>query len=160
VTKLFNIVKPTHAYFGQKDAAQCVVIRRMVEDLDFDIKINVLDTVRESDGLAMSSRNAYLTAEERSAAPILYQSLRAAKDFFDNYQESDTIGGDLIRSTVETILKREPLVSKIEYVAIDSKSTMRPLEKVKLSEGAIISLACRVGNVRLIDNIVLKPSMT
>lgn len=152
-------MKPTHAYFGQKDAAQCVVIRRMVEDLDFDIEISVLDTIREADGLAMSSRNAYLTAEERTAAPVLYQSLSAAKNFFDNYQESDTISGALIRSTVEKILRQEPLISKIEYIAIDSNVTMRPLENVKMSEGAIISLACRVGKVRLIDNIVLKPSI-
>lgn len=152
VTKLFNIVQPTNAYFGQKDAAQCCLIRRIVEDLDMDLNVIVKDTIRESDGLAMSSRNAYLNADERKAAPIIYESLCRAKDMFEanpGVSSSDLIEG------VQNVLNMEPLVSKIQYVSVDSKATMRPIDIVG-EEGAIISLACQVGSVRLIDNIVLE----
>lgn len=155
VTKLFNIVQPTNAYFGQKDAAQCVLIRRIVEDLNMDVNVVIKDTVREVDGLAMSSRNAYLTAEERTAAPIVYQSLCAARELFEKVPIGESIESNLLRETVEASLKSEPLVSQVQYVAVDSKATMRPLAKVDQADGAIISLACKVGSVRLIDNIVL-----
>ena len=155
VTKLFNIVQPTNAYFGQKDAAQCVLIRRIVEDLDMDVKIVVKDTIREPDGLAMSSRNAYLTAEERKAAPVVYQSLYAAKQLFEQLLEGESISSDELRATVEKILGSERLVSEIQYVSVDSKATMRPIAEVHKNDGGIISLACKVGSVRLIDNIIL-----
>lgn len=160
VTKLFNIVQPTTAYFGQKDAAQCVLIRRMVADLDMGIDIQVQDTIREADGLAMSSRNAYLTAEERTAAPVVYRSLRSAQELFDKLKDNESISSTQLKENVESILQNEPLVSEIQYVSVDSRETMRPVNVVEMSKdgGAIISLACKIGTVRLIDNVVLKCS--
>jgi pantoate--beta-alanine ligase len=161
VTKLFNIVQPTNAYFGQKDAAQCCLIQRIVQDLDMDLNVVVMDTIREADGLAMSSRNAYLTKEERRVAPIVYQSLCAAKDLYlrdvmaASSSSSTTIPAWKLVETVQSILKSEPLVSSVQYVTVDDKSTMRPIEDVRKGEGAIISLAVKVGSVRLIDNIML-----
>jgi len=157
VTKLLNIVQPTNAYFGQKDAAQCVLIRRIVEDLDMDVNVVVKDTVREPDGLAMSSRNAYLSEAERRAAPVVYRSLCAARQLFDGLDgaEGPTISSDLLREAVEKVLQAEPLVSEIQYVAVDNKANMQPCRHVRKDEGAIVSLACKIGSVRLIDNIVL-----
>lgn len=156
VTKLFNIVQPTNAYFGQKDAAQCCLIQRIVEDLDMPLNINIIPTVREDDGLAMSSRNAYLSALERSAAPVVYRSLCAAKDSFLDLEGDDaTLSSSQIKDIVSSTLKNEPLISDIQYVAVDDKGTMQPLEHVTRKDGAIVSLACKVGSVRLIDNIVL-----
>jgi pantoate--beta-alanine ligase len=151
VTKLFNIVQPTNAYFGQKDAAQCCLIKRLVEDLDMDLNVMVMDTIREDDGLAMSSRNAYLTSEERRAAPALYKSLTAAKMLYEKDRDIPT--SDLV-ATVMSILQSEELVSDVQYVSVDSKATMQPISQVG-EEGAIVSIACKVGSVRLIDNIVL-----
>ena len=155
VTKLFNIVNPTNAYFGQKDAAQCCMIRRIVHDLDMDVNVVVLDTVREPDGLAMSSRNAYLSPEERRAAPIVFQSLRTARELY--HGSNGTISAEQLREAVQDVLESEPLVTDVQYVSIDCQETMRPLQQVG-KEGAIISLACKIGSVRLIDNMVLKPS--
>jgi pantoate--beta-alanine ligase len=156
VTKLFNIVRPTNAYFGQKDAAQCVLIRRVVADLDMDVTVVVKDTVREADGLAMSSRNAYLTEEERKAAPVLYRSLTAAyKDFLLAAADSPTIASSRIKEVVQTELAAEPLVSEIQYVSVDSKANMQSIPQIHVGEGAIVSIACKIGEVRLIDNIVL-----
>jgi pantoate--beta-alanine ligase len=151
VTKLFNIVQPTNAYFGQKDAAQCCLIRRIVEDLDMDLNVVVKDTIREEDGLAMSSRNAYLTQEERKAAPIISKALRTAKEHF---LANPIISSEKLADTVTNILKTEPLIGEIQYISVDNKATMRPVEQVG-EDGGVISLACRVGSVRLIDNIVL-----
>lgn len=160
VTKLFNIIQPDRAYFGQKDAAQCALMRRLVRDLNIPVDIVVCDTVRESDGLAMSSRNAYLSRSERDASPIIYQSLLTAyklyKDFFlqtKNEQTASIPSSSLINSVVNT-LKSEPMVSQIQYVSIDDAETMLPLSNVDQC-GAILSLACIIGRVRLIDNIVL-----
>lgn len=157
VTKLFNIVQPHQAYFGQKDAAQCVLIRRIVEDLSMGIKICVQETIREADGLAMSSRNAYLTAAERAAAPIVYRSLCAARDLFVN--ETEVITSAQLKQAVESTIRSESLVSELQYVSVDSRETMRPVEEVCNMHGAIVSLACKVGKVRLIDNVVLKPDV-
>lgn len=155
VTKLFNIVQPTSAYFGQKDAAQCVLIRRIVEDLNMDINVVVKDTIREHDGLAMSSRNAYLNEDERRVAPIVYQSLCAARDLVHNLGDGESMASDRVREAVERVLKSEPLVSEIQYVSVDNRATMRPCEQVNKADGAVISLACKVGSVRLIDNIIV-----
>ena len=157
VTKLFNIIQPTNAYFGQKDAVQCVVIRRIARDLDLDINVNIMDTVREEDGLAMSSRNAYLTKEERDRAPIVYQSLRAARELFDSRfaRGEGEVNADDLREVVKNVLESEPLISEIEYVAIDDLENMMPMEKVG-DGGCVVSLACKLGSVRLIDNIVLQ----
>ncbi|GAX18995.1 pantoate--beta-alanine ligase [Fistulifera solaris] len=153
VTKLFNIVQPTNAYFGQKDAAQCVLIRRIVDDLNMDVNVIVADTVRESDGLAMSSRNTYLTPTERRAAPIVYQSLCAARTLV--LASESAVESAVVRETVESVLRSEPLISEIQYVSIDNKSTMQSLEQVNREDGALISLACKLGSVRLIDNIII-----
>lgn len=156
VTKLFNIVKPTNAYFGQKDAAQCVLIRRIVEDLNMDVSVKVLNTVREESGLAMSSRNAYLSHEEREAAPILYKSLCAAKELFLAKASAGTLplSSSALSTAVRNVLASEPLVSEIQYVSVDDLDTMQPLTDV-IAKGAVVSVACQVGSVRLIDNIVI-----
>lgn len=155
VTKLLNTVQPTRAYFGQKDAAQCVLIKRLVNDLDMDVEIKIMDTIREHDGLAMSSRNAYLTPHEREKSIVLHKSLQAAKEVYEGsfagYMPMDV---NIITETVKSILNEEPLVQKIEYVSVDSKETMEEMNEVG-TEGAIVSVACKVGNVRLIDNIIL-----
>jgi len=157
VTKLFNIVQPTNAYFGQKDAVQCIVIRRIAQDLDMDVNVQIMDTVREDDGLAMSSRNAYLTDEERERAPILYQSLRVARELFDSRfaRGEEEVDASDLREVVTNVLESEPMISRIEYVAIDDLENMRPMEKVG-DGGCVVSLACQLGSVRLIDNIVLR----
>ena len=153
VLKLLNIVQPTNAYFGQKDAVQCCLIRRLVADLNMDTTINVMDTVREHDGLAMSSRNAYLSKKERQAAPVVYRALGAAKT---RYLESVTksVDSSELQSLVENTLREEPLITEVQYVTVDRKETMQPIPVVG-PDGAVISLACKIGNVRLIDNIVL-----
>jgi pantoate--beta-alanine ligase len=134
----------------------------MVDDLNMDLNVVVMDTVREEDGLAMSSRNAYLTPSERAAAPIIYQSLCAARNLHQQYhngqhpQDSSrpTISASQLKQVVDDMLRTEPFVKEVQYVSIDSKETMQPLQEVG-PEGAVISLACKVGSVRLIDNIVL-----
>ena len=157
VTKLFNIVQPTSAYFGQKDAVQCALIRRITEDLDMNINIKIMDTIREDDGLAMSSRNAYLSEEERQRAPIVYKALMAAREVFDSRfsRGAETASADDLREVVESVLEPEPLVTEVQYVAIDDTTTMQPISEVG-DRGCVISLACVVGSVRLIDNIVLR----
>jgi pantoate--beta-alanine ligase len=157
VTKLFNIVRPDRAYFGQKDAAQCVLIRRLVQDLDMGIEIHIANTVREADGLAMSSRNAYLSPQERSAAPIIYRSLQSALDMYDRQSSDMPIPSSTLQDTVRNILQSEPMVHEIQYISIDSRETMQSLPYVTVFEGAIISIACKIGTVRLIDNVVLSP---
>ncbi|EWM29713.1 pantoate--beta-alanine ligase [Nannochloropsis gaditana] len=154
VTKLFGIVQPTKAYFGQKDAMQCVLMRRLVEDLNLPPAIVVCDTVREKDGLAMSSRNAYLSQHERSAAPVVYKSLRAAEQAFCNSETS--ISAAELRKIVRDVLAREELIHTVEYVSVARKDTMEELEDiVQPNEGAVISLAVRLGKVRLIDNVII-----
>jgi len=157
VTKLLNIVQPTNAYFGQKDAVQCVVIRRIVDDLDMDVNVQIMDTVREKDGLAMSSRNAYLTPEERDKAPIVYKALCAAREVFESRwaRGMEELDANDLQEVVEKALETEPLITEVQYVAIDDLETMQPLSKVG-NGGCIVSLACILGSVRLIDNIVLR----
>ncbi|KAL7477889.1 hypothetical protein ACHAW6_003675 [Cyclotella cf. meneghiniana] len=160
VTKLFNIVQPTNAYFGQKDAAQCVLIRRITDDLDMDVIINIMDTVREEDGLAMSSRNAYLAAEEREKAPVIYKALCAAREVFESRfaRGLEEVTADDLRDVVNNVLQTEPLIREIQYIAIDDLEQMRPMETVG-TEGCIVSLACVLGSVRLIDNVVLRDTL-
>ena len=155
VTKLLNIVQPTRAYFGQKDAAQCALIKRLVHDLDMDVDVKIMRTIRESDGLAMSSRNAYLNEEQRKAAAVLFKSLTAAQEIFEAaFAGNLPMDANIISETVVGVLEREPLVEEIEYVAVDSKETMEPLKEIG-HEGAIVSIAVKIGNVRLIDNFIL-----
>lgn len=146
--KLFNIVKPDVAYFGQKDAQQAIVIKRMVRDLNLDLKIKVLPIVRERDGLAMSSRNTYLTPKERNDALCLYRSLKVAKQMIAS--------GSKDPAKVVGRMKRmiAPKVSEIDYISIVET---RGLNKVKVITGEVlIALAVWIGKKRLIDNIIVK----
>jgi len=148
VAKLFNAFSPDIAYFGQKDAQQLAVIRRMVQDLNFPIKIVSCPTVREPDGLAMSSRNAYLNQEERMAATVLFSALSAAKVLHASGERK----GERLRSEMLKVLKAEPL-AQAEYVSVALPETMFELDEIEGS--ALLSLAVRIGKTRLIDNILL-----
>ncbi|WP_105613972.1 pantoate--beta-alanine ligase [Vallitalea okinawensis] len=149
VTKLFNIVQPNRAYFGQKDAQQAIVIKRMVEDLNMPLKVVVCPIVREKDGLAMSSRNAYLSKEERKQATILYKALQEAKSRIEQGQRSATE----IRDLMEQMIQTQPAAT-IDYVSIVSEKT---LEDIDVLEGKIlIALAVKMGKTRLIDNLRLE----
>ena len=148
VNKLFNIVRPTNAYFGQKDAQQALVIKKMAADLNVNLKVVVCSTVREPDGLAMSSRNVYLNPEQRKAAPVLYKSLLLAKDLFA-IGERNTAA---ILEQMTALIQKEPL-AKIDYISISDTETLAELKTIKKS--ALVSMAVRFGNTRLIDNIIL-----
>ncbi|PLX31854.1 MAG: pantoate--beta-alanine ligase [Clostridiales bacterium] len=149
VSKLFNIVEPDRAYFGQKDAQQVAVIKRMVRDLNFDVEIVVCPIVREADGLAKSSRNIYLSEVERKAALVLNRSLKAASERISSGERN----GDEIKAMVENMIKQEPL-SAIDYVEVVDAENMKPLEILKGS--VLLALAVRFGKARLIDNIRLE----
>lgn len=147
VTKLFNIVKPTRAYFGQKDAQQFRILRRMVQNLNMDIEMIEMPIVRESDGLAMSSRNVYLNEEERKEATRLHKSLLKAKELIESGERDVS----KIKNLMLEILNH-PLL-KIDYVEIVDEETLKPIEKI---EGkVIIALAVFVGKARLIDNMII-----
>lgn len=151
VTKLFNIVQPTRAYFGQKDAQQVSVIKQMVRDLNTPTDIVVCPIVREPDGLAMSSRNTYLSPEEREKAIVLYRSLHRAMDLYgDGVRDAGRI-----KAAVLAILAEEPLAS-VEYVSVADNTTLRELEGSMDDCGeTLVSMAVRFGSTRLIDNTVL-----
>ncbi|KAL4102736.1 hypothetical protein PRIC1_006479 [Phytophthora ramorum] len=157
VTKLLNIVQPTHAFFGQKDAAQVVLIKRMVSDLNMPVEINVVPIVREADGLALSTRNQYLSPVEREAACVLHRGLAHAQDLFQKAKQNGktTVDAAELRDVVRDEYEREPLVTAIDYVSVGSKETMQEMSEVDTAEGAIISVAVKLGQCRLIDNIVL-----
>jgi len=149
VAKLFNIVQPTRAYFGQKDAQQLVVIKKMVADLNMNLEIVTVPTVRESDGLVMSSRNTYLNPEERKAAVVLYQALTLAQKLWSQ-GEKDT---DKLRRQMIDLIQSEPLAT-IDYVSIADAETLDELDTV--TPPALVSLAVKIGSTRLIDNVVLE----
>ena len=149
VAKLFNIVQPTRAYFGQKDAQQLVAIKKMVADLNMNLEIVTIPTMREPDGLALSSRNAYLNPHERQAALVLYQALTLAKKI---WLQGET-DAQRLRQEMTTLIQKEPLAS-IDYVSVADAKTLDELDTV--SPPALISLAVRIGKTRLIDNIVLE----
>mmetsp|Transcript_14624 Transcript_14624/g.17632 ORF Transcript_14624/g.17632 Transcript_14624/m.17632 type:complete len:131 (+) Transcript_14624:83-475(+) len=121
-----------------------------------DLNVVICDTVREKDGLAMSSRNAYLESDERAVAPILYQSLCSAQKLYQHSSGSSISSQELV-DNVKSVIQSEPLVSEIQYISVDNLQTMKPIQEVSREDGAVISLACKVGKVRLIDNIVLEP---
>ncbi|HEX7517823.1 MAG TPA: pantoate--beta-alanine ligase [Chthoniobacterales bacterium] len=150
VSKLFHILEPEAAFFGQKDAAQLAVIRRMVEDLNFPIEIVACPIVREPDGLAMSSRNAYLNPEERQRALVLQRSLQRAQQEF---QAGERIAARLI-SAAKEVFAREPQV-ELDYFEIVDPDTLDPVEPI--SQKTLVAVAAYVGSTRLIDNIVLYP---
>lgn len=148
VAKLFNVFQPDRAYFGQKDAQQVVVIKQMVRDLNFPLAIVVCPTVREPDGLAMSSRNVYLSPEQRAAAPVLYRALCAARDAWQAGQHD----GEQLRRIMREVLDAEPL-ARTEYVSAADPVTLQELGDA--SRGVLFSMAVRVGKARLIDNMLL-----
>ncbi len=152
MAKMLNIAQPSHLYIGQKDAQQCVVLKRLVSDLKFDTIVRIIPTAREKDGLASSSRNFRLSMENRNAAPIIYRSLQEAQSIYEvgNFP----IPSSVLINKVTKILQSEPLISSVEYVAVDSMENMDPLETVG-KDGAILSTAVKMGSVRLIDNILL-----
>ena len=152
VAKLFNAVQPHHAYFGQKDAQQVAVIQRMVSDLNFPIKIVVIPIVRADDGLALSSRNAYLNKAERQAALVLYKALNSAKELIDGGEQD----ADKVRNHMIAVLDSEPLARK-EYVSCADPNSLDELELI--NSQALLSMAVRIGKTRLIDNFLLKDNI-
>jgi pantoate--beta-alanine ligase len=150
VSKLCHIIEPEAAFFGQKDAAQLAVIRRMVRDLNFPVEIVACPIVREPDGLAMSSRNAYLSREERSRALVLQRSLQEARQQF---QAGERIAAMLI-SAAKGVIACEPGVV-LDYFEIVDPDTLDPVERI--SQGTLVAVAAYAGSTRLIDNIVLNP---
>lgn len=148
VAKLFNAVQPQYAYFGQKDAQQAAVIRRMTRDLDFPIEIVVCPTVREPDGLAMSSRNTYLNPEERKAATVLFRALSAAKTAYEQGERR----AEVLRQIMRQVIEAEPL-ARLQYVSCADYDSLEELETV--SGKTLLSMAVYIGNTRLIDNFVI-----
>jgi pantoate--beta-alanine ligase len=146
VTKLFNICIPDRAYFGRKDFQQTVVLRRMVRDLNIPVEISVMPTVRESDGLAVSSRNEYLSDSERAQALCLYEALRTARQMF---QSGQTAPAPIIEK-MRGIIENNP-DARIDYIEIVSPDDVRPVEQV--TEESVAVLAVHVGETRLIDNM-------
>ena len=149
VAKLFNVVQPDRAYFGQKDGQQVAVVRRMVSDLDMGIDIMVVPTVRDPDGLALSSRNVYLTPEQRRAAPLIYRALCQAHKLWEDGERS----GESLRSRVQRTLEQEPLIEKIDYVSVADASSLKEVDTI--GQPVMVSVAVRMGRTRLIDNVLL-----
>lgn len=149
VAKLFNIVQPTRAYFGQKDAQQVMVIKRMVADLNMGVEIVVVPTVRESDGLAMSSRNIYLSPEERQAATVLFKALTLAQQLWQGGERD----AEKIRRQITPLIQKEPL-ARIDYVSVADAETLEELNFI--ARPALASLAVGIGKTRLIDNMPLE----
>ena len=148
VAKLFNIVEPTKAYFGQKDAQQVVVIQKMVVDLNMNLEVVVVPTQREPDGLAMSSRNVYLNPQERQAAVVLWKSMNLAQGLWQKGERN----AEKIRQEMVTLIKKEPL-ARIDYVSIADPRTLEELARIKGL--ALVSMAVYMGKTRLIDNMTL-----
>lgn len=149
VTKLFNIVRPHYAIFGEKDFQQLVTIKRLAVDLNIDVDVIGMPIVREADGLAMSSRNSYLSQEERVAARSIYRALQMAKEVFDKGERS---AGVLLNET-RRVLEMSPLIEP-EYVKLVDIATMEDLDRVE--NEALLAMAVRIGKTRLIDNIILR----
>ena len=150
VTKLFNLVTPDRAYFGQKDGQQLVVIRRLVRDLGMGLEIVAVPTVREADGLAMSSRNLYLTPDQRHAAPVVYRALASAERLW----RQGVTDAQQLRQETRRVLQQEALIERIDYVSVADADSLEELEMV---EGrAMVSVAIQLGKPRLIDNIILE----
>ena len=147
--KLFNIIQPTRAYFGQKDAQQAVVIKKMVADLNMNLEIVTIPTVREPDGLAVSSRNTYLNPRQRQAATVLYQALSLAQQLWSQGEKD----AQRLRQEMTGLIKEQPLAN-IDYVSVADAETLDELEVV--NPPALVSLAVKIGTTRLIDNVVLE----
>ncbi|MFC2066445.1 pantoate--beta-alanine ligase [Chloroflexota bacterium] len=148
VAKLFNIVQPNRAYFGQKDAQQAIVLKKMAADLNMNLEIITLPTVREADGLAMSSRNTYLNSKQRQAATVLFKTLSLAQELWSKGERD----ASTIRHEMVELVEKEPLAS-IDYISIADTATLKEMQRVK--SPALVSLAVKIGHTRLIDNMVL-----
>ena len=148
VAKLFNIVEPTRSYFGQKDAQQLLVIKKMVADLNMSTEVVAATTVREPDGLAMSSRNTYLNAKERQAAIVLWRTLSLSREMYLKGERN----ADRLRQAMTQLISQEPLAT-IDYVSVANTETLQEFSQIK--GPAVVSMAVRIGNTRLIDNIIL-----
>ena len=149
VTKLFNILQPTRAYFGQKDAQQTVVLRQMVRDLNLNLDLIICPTMRERDGLALSSRNTRLSKEERQAATILYSALKNAEALINEGVRN----GDSLREAMTNLIASEPL-ARLDYVSVADAITLAELDEI---QGEILlSMAVFIGPIRLIDNFLLQ----
>jgi pantoate--beta-alanine ligase len=148
VAKLFNIVRPNRAYFGQKDAQQAAVVKRLAADLDFGIQVRICPTVREPDGLAMSSRNLYLTGEERAQALVLFQALNAAGEAVARGETDATSIRRIMRRTIG-----QNFLVELEYARVVDPETMEPIAVV--DREALAAVAARVGKARLIDNLMI-----
>lgn len=151
VAKLLNIVQPNRAYFGQKDGQQCAVIRQLVRELDIPVEIVVGETVREADGLAISSRNVFLTPSQRAAAPILFKALMEARGLFQSGERN----GNVLRAAMRAIIDTEPQ-AELDYVSVADPQTL--VECATVNAAALASIALHLGATRLIDNTVLHGS--
>lgn len=149
VNKLFNLVEPDRAFFGQKDAQQCLIIKKMVEDLDMNLKVVVCPIVREKNGLAMSSRNSYLDSREKEAATVLYRSLLFAERLIEQGERDPAT----VREKTASFISREPL-AKIEYLELVNSSSLKGIAEIK--GNILIALAVRIGRTRLIDNMIME----
>ena len=149
VAKLFNIVQPTKAYFGQKDAQQLLVIKKMAADLNMNLEVVACPTLREPDGLAMSSRNVYLHREQRQAATVLYKALTLAKEMWGQGEKE----AGTIRRRMTELIEGEPQ-GTIDYISVAYPETLKEMHHIKTP--ALVSLAVKFGKTRLIDNVVLE----
>jgi pantoate--beta-alanine ligase len=149
VTKLFHIIKPARAYFGQKDFQQTVVIKQMVKDLDMDIEVVVCPTIRERDGLAMSSRNTYLDPVQRAASTVIYRCLKEASGLV----KSGIINVDHVKRVMQEKILSEPAVTAIDYAGVYDPETLDEPSEIK--ENAVLAVAVKLGETRLIDNILV-----
>lgn len=152
VSKLFNVVQPSHAYFGQKDGIQCLVIRKMVTDLNFPVNVVICPTQREDDGLAMSSRNTYLTPADRSLAPIVHAALMAAKEACETQRVLEA--GKLVGIAKEVLQTKSGV--RMDYITVSSMDTGSETAEVP-PQGAMLSAAVWINKTRLIDNVILLP---
>ncbi|MFO1484578.1 MAG: pantoate--beta-alanine ligase [Verrucomicrobiaceae bacterium] len=150
VAKLFNLVQPDDAIFGKKDWQQLAIIRRLVRDLDFNVILHAIDTVREADGLAMSSRNRYLKPEERAQAPALRAALGRGRDAWKNGEHNPAA----VQKIVTDHIQQNAPLARIDYVAVVDAATLQPV--TPSTENAVIAVAAHFGDARLIDNIELK----
>ncbi len=149
VNKLLNIVKPHRVYFGQKDYQQCLIVQRMIEDLNIDTDMIVCPTIREGDGLAMSSRNAYLTTNERQASALIYKTLMAASDWVKTGNETTRT----IKHKMIEMLKQEPFFSEIQYAGAYDTENLEELAELK--KKILLAIAVKIGGARLIDNVII-----
>jgi len=150
VAKLFNLVRPDRAYFGQKDAQQAFVLKKMVEDLNMNLEVIVLPTVREPDGLAMSSRNKYLTPEQRNEAAVIYRSLRAAEEQIRKGERE----AEAIKEKISSLISQQSRLAEVDYVEIVDSKELHPVSII--NGRCLIAVAAKFGKTRLIDNVLVE----